>query len=48
MALCHPVMLQVMSVSVVEAQLSLPAPQERGCGNRRSASAHGTARDLPA
>lgn len=26
MALCHPVMLWVMSVSVVEAQPSLPAP----------------------
>lgn len=48
MAVCHPVMLRVMSVSVAEAQLSLPAPQERGHGDRWGASAHGTARALPA
>lgn len=34
--------------TALSASPTLPAPQERGCGNRRSASAHGTARDLPA
>lgn len=48
MAVCHPVMLWVMSVSVVEARLSLPTPQERRRGDRWGASAHGTARALPA